>query len=156
MKRLILALCLLTGCAHFTSSPRVTVPGEVEAAKAIWEFYGRKEPLPRIEWIAGDALGCGGDPHKFSAFTFGGNGCVAGATDAIVRVAYWGQPLSQTSLAHELWHAALGYMGVADPLHVTDGWETYSSCALEQCKSCMGKWTGIVARANVMLQARGR
>lgn len=143
---------LLSSCATLFGRPtELVLPNQETAMGIIWGAYGRKEPPPKIYWRTGDSLDC--NEHRgFTALTFQGNKCVSGRTVSPISVEVaWvdGQKMSETALAHELWHAALAYQGVVDPLHVTEGWAGTANCGCERASA------GIVQKANAELQKVG-
>lgn len=119
---------LLSGCPGCRPA-EATLAGQERATAIVWESrYGMTAPPPHVAWRLQAALDCHPDPFKNAGFTLDGIGCVGGAYWGLSRVAEValpdGRPISGTSFAHELWHAALHELGDAtgDPEHLGDGW----------------------------------
>jgi len=151
---LVLAIAML-GCGQpFAGSAEIKA-GQQAAVDTIWSLYGRAEPPPLVLWMEGDNLNCvspAGNPG-FRGVTAKGEQCVAGLTWSVahVQVAYAGQPLHETALAHELWHAAMMRDLALDPLHTTEGWRPIGNSA---CEASNPRYA-IVAWANRMLETFG-
>ncbi len=121
MRHLALLL-VLAGCGQ--TSPRPLDLALADATTIIWnQTYARTEPAPAVTWVT--ELDCA-QGRGFRARPWGL--CVAGLyLNDRVYVAIWAtdgaQPLSQTVLAHEYWHAALDRIsGDPDPEHSNGTW----------------------------------
>lgn len=114
MKRLLAAF-LLAGCAHALGTP-ATAPQELSAIGAVWTLYGRADAVPTVRWVNQDMYTPGVGQV---------DGLSEGAT-AFVRRMPLVLPMSQTSVAHELYHHACARRGPPygyDPGHLGPGWE---------------------------------
>lgn len=115
-------------------------PGQAEATSVAWLEYGATSRPPPVAWHTQADLDCGPPQASTSAPNNGWSGpydpgdrtvCVAGlfwTERGYAEVALPdGYRLSQTALAHELYHAALlasDPAGWGDPDHAGPGWRT--------------------------------
>lgn len=110
-----LAALLLAGCAHALGTP-AAVPQELSAIGAVWALYQRTDAVPVVRWVNQDMY----TP---------GVGQVDGLSEghvSFVRRMPPTLPISQTSMAHELYHHACARRGPPygyDPGHLGPGWE---------------------------------
>lgn len=124
----ILLATLALGCATIGVRGEVTEkPGLAQAVAFTWDFYGRKDPPPKVRVVEGDELSCT-DPNSGEP----GFPVILGAEDGTpvqacrkgftflpteVSVSWTGQPWSRTSLAHELMHVRLVREGLVFDHH---------------------------------------
>lgn len=96
-------------------------PNQAIATEVIWHVFGddSSRTAPIVEWYSGDKLDCPGG-HSFWSISGVSDyhqtrDCLLGLyvrSMHLAIVSYWGQPMSDTSLAHELCHA---YFREANP-----------------------------------------
>lgn len=149
MRIVALALVLFASCATLgvrgsPSSP----PGLHEATEAAWDSYGCIGPAPTVLIVQGSDLSCV-DPNSghpgFPVRLPSGPACRNGYTLALdrVSVAWYGQPWSESSLAHEELHACQARVGIFEPGHHEFTGPDWGA-------------GGRLDRANVLLRSRGR
>ena len=128
---LLVAVLLFSGIfllVHFlkkpVDEPLPTLADQHRAFQIVWKVYGVPDDVipPSIRYVRSDQLNC-----------FAGLGwktsdgrCVAGVSweDQNACAVAWPvgtKKLSQTSFAHELWHAATWVLGGLDPDHTGPG-----------------------------------
>jgi hypothetical protein len=149
---LLMTVARLFGCALLLAACPVRPPPQTpdkdrlhEARDLIWELYSTPLPKPVIVLVEGRSLNCTRD--GMPGFLSGGQ-CKRGELTTVVKVAYWGQAWSQTTLAHELMHYHLGRVTRnTDDAHLTVGaWELYGGGI---------PGPGRVGLANELLRAAG-
>lgn len=102
-------------------------------AEQVWHYYGMwdRAPLPAIGLVTGEALDCpvpgSLDSWKYSVTDTTGTtfSCVSGLTTAPnqIFIGYSGRSIWLTAMAHELWHARMGYVtGDLDAAHASAGY----------------------------------
>lgn len=114
MRRAV-AVLLLAGCAHALGTP-ATAPAELLAIDSVWALYQRTDAAPDVRWVNQDMYTPGVGMI---------DGLSQGHTSLIRRMPPT-LPISQTSLAHELYHHACARRGPPygyDPGHLGPGWE---------------------------------
>lgn len=158
---LVLALASSSGCATARAvgaqlgarGVPMDVPGADQAVAIVWgEVYGRVDPPPALRWVTGADLSCDGG-RGFVAYGRDGKDCVSGYTlspFAVSIALLEGQPLSESSLAHELRHAADLRDGILDDGHEGAAWRPLSQCLQEPPPRC-----GLVRSAELRLRSRG-
>lgn len=132
--RRILAALLLAGCAPALGIP-AAAPQELSAIDAVWSLYRRHDAVPTVRWVNQD---------MFTPGVGMVDGLSEGATSFVRRMPP-ALPISQTSMAHELYHHACARRGPPygyDPGHLGPGWE--------------GRPGSEVDAANAMLRERGQ
>lgn len=113
MRRLVLALVLLSGCARFPVGPLLPFPspvreGQEQAAWIVWHSYGREDLPPSVRWVEGAALTCTASTGRPGWET--PVGCREGFTwtGSNVSVAWRSDDFfATTALAHEMAHCWL-------------------------------------------------
>jgi len=150
----------LFGCSNLGSISPVN-DRQSAAVDIVWRYtYGQKDDPPQIRWMTGGNLNCddgrgfigydivGEDPKSLSVVPV----CVSGFTlvNSEIMLAYTGQALSATSMAHELWHVRDFRHGVIDRHHTGKAWKHLYECIADADPVC-----GIVERAQGNMIARG-
>jgi len=136
--RALVLLALLSGCLpDYSTEPR---PGQEAAVGMLWSMYRGVGALPEVRWVTGRDLNCFNATSGRNGFFVWPFDCLGGLTLGGHTVyAAWrdGDAMSDTTVHHELFHAALARRGDFDPLHLR------------------GEWSGIVATAFNAEMARG-
>lgn len=132
------------------------LPALRQATGIVWhDVYRRTDRVPIVQIVQGDALDCI-DPNSktpgFRVLLHKGFDCRNGytASDDKISIAWTGQPWSETTLAHELRHAAQLRDWIIDPTHQRDDWQRDLSLCPSVSLTC-----GIVERANLILREKG-
>jgi hypothetical protein len=122
MARWAVVLLVILGCR---AQPRVEMPGQDQALAIVWgQEYGRRDAPPALRYVREPDLVCT-DPDSGRPGFLTAVGCREGYTGSpwAVSIAWHqGDTFSTTTFAHELLHAALGRMGILDPLHKNPAW----------------------------------
>jgi hypothetical protein len=122
VKTLVLA-ALLAGCApNYDAAER---DGQAAAVAMVWNMYERADEPPAVRWVTGAELNCVDPDNGKPGFTVALFWCRDGATfdGGSVYVAWReGDRMADTSLHHELQHAAMARRGIFDPLHLRGEW----------------------------------
>lgn len=94
----------------------VTAPVELSAISDVWALYNREDAAPTVRWVNQDMYTPGVGPI---------DGLSQGRVSFVRRMPPT-LPISQTSMAHELYHHACARRGPPygyDPGHLGPGWE---------------------------------
>lgn len=139
----VVALCAACGAIRgvLGVAGKVTEkPGLSQAVAVVWASYGRDDGPPAVRIVEGAELTCidtnSGEPG-FPVLLASGWACRNGYTVSPlqVSVSWTGWSWSQTTLAHELQHAAQARRGIVDPYHARDEWKTAVPAANELLRS---------------------
>ena len=120
----IASLVMLSCATVHRLGDSTPVLGQDRAVVIAWrDVYHRTEPAPAIRWVT--ALDCT-DPDNglpgFTAHLVTGRACRQGVTETVAECFVARGPkdaISDTTMCHEMMHAAQAYDGVFDPLHRT-------------------------------------